>query len=522
MASAYNRRMDVARRTWLVAAVAVALASGCATLPPLDDRVASTARTDTAATPLGRAIAPEVAAHPGRSGVHPLASPLEAFATRVYLADAAASTLDVQYYLWHDDETGTLLLEALWRAAERGVRVRALIDDIATASQDERLAALDAHPNVEVRLYNPFANRRMRAADFVADFARVNRRMHNKSFTADNQATIVGGRNVGNEYYGAGDAVEFADLDVIAVGPVVREVSGAFDLYWNSPSAYPAASLLPRADDAMRARLADTFAATRRDPEAAAYVAALRDSPQVRALLERRLPFEWTTVLLVRDEPRKTLDTTDDRGLLLLATLLPALGAPQRSFDLVSPYFVPGEAGTDAIVAMAQRGVRVRILTNSLAATDVGPVHAGYAKRREALLRAGVRLYEFKPTAAPPPTGAKKGVAGSRAASLHAKTFAIDGRRIFVGSFNFDPRSARLNTEMGLVIDSETLAGRLARTIDGIGRDAYEVRLRDDGRLEWIERTDAGEVRHEVEPGTSAWRRAWIRSLEALPIDWLL
>ena len=235
----------------MIARVALALlasfVAGCASLPPLEGRVESHAIAPSAGTRLGQAIARDAAAHPGRSGIHPLYAPLDAFAARIFLAHAAERTLDVQYYLWHDDETGTLLLEAMWRAADRGVRVRLLVDDIDTAGQDARLAAFDAHPNVEVRLYNPFPNRRWRALDFAGDFARVNRRMHNKSFTADGQVAIVGGRNVGNEYYGAGDAVEFADLDVVAVGPVVREVSAAFDLYWNSASAYPLASLVPAA-----------------------------------------------------------------------------------------------------------------------------------------------------------------------------------------------------------------------------------------------------------------------------------
>ncbi len=500
----------------------VAWVAGCASLPPLDGRTDSRAATDTAATRLGRGVATSVASHPGRSGIHPLSTPSEAFAARVFLADAAERSLDVQYYLWHDDETGTLLLEALWRAAARGVRVRLLLDDINTSGQDARLAALDADPNVEVRLYNPFVHRRTRALDFVVDFDRANRRMHNKSFTADNQVAIVGGRNVGNEYYGAGEGVEFTDLDVVAIGPVVRDVSDAFDLYWNSPSAYPIASLVPAPADG-RALLEGAFAATRADPDASAYLAALRDSPQVRELVGGRLPYEWSDARVVRDEPGKTLDTTEDRSLLLLATLLPAIGEPRTSFDLVSPYFVPGERGTEVLVSLATRGVRVRILTNSLAATDVGPVHAGYAKRREALLRAGVRLYEFKPLAAPPATGAKKGIAGSRAGSLHAKTFAIDGARLFVGSFNFDPRSARLNTELGLVIDSPALARRLVERLDAnLSAVAWEVRLRDDGALEWIDRGEGGEVRLADEPQTSALRRAWIRALSALPIDALL
>ena len=223
------------------------------------------------------------------------------------------------------------------------------------------------------------------------------------------------------------------------------------------------------------------------------------------------------------DDPLKALQADPGERSAVLDGLRAAMAAATSEITLVSPYFVPGERGTEVLASLARRGVRVRILTNSLAATDVGPVHAGYAKRREALLRAGVRLYEFKPLAAPPASGAKKGIAGSRAGSLHAKTFAIDDEHIFVGSFNFDPRSARLNTEMGLVIDSPTLARRLVARLDAdLQAMAWEVRLRDDGALEWIEQGASGEVRHATEPQTSAMRRAWVHSLSFLPIDWLL
>ena len=223
----------------IATALLAALVAGCASLPPLDGRVESRALADTNATRLGRAIAPEVAAHGGRSGVYPLPSPADAFAARAFLAFTAERSLDVQYYMWHDDETGVLLLEALWRAAERGVRVRLLLDDIDTSRFDAQLAAFDAHPLVEVRLYNPFPNRSMRALDFMSDFARVNRRMHNKSFTADNQFTIVGGRNVGDEYFDAGQDFLFVDLDALAIGPIVDAVSRDFDRYWASESSYP-------------------------------------------------------------------------------------------------------------------------------------------------------------------------------------------------------------------------------------------------------------------------------------------
>jgi putative cardiolipin synthase len=508
----------------LFAAALVLLATGCASLPSLEGRKETIALTDTAGTRLGRATAPEASAHPGKAGIHPLPVPTDAFAARVLLAAAAEKSLDVQYYIWHGDQTGYLLYEAMWSAAERGVRVRILLDDANTKGLDETIAVLDAHPNIEVRLYNPLMQREARLMNFVTDFSRVNRRMHNKSFTADNQAAIVGGRNVGNEYFGAGDESLFTDLDVIAIGPVVREVSTEFDLYWNSASAYPAASIVPAPAPDARAKLEAKFAAVRADPESVTYVKALRETELVRQLLAGRLPMEWADAQVVRDDPAKTLATSALTELLLLSELLPAIGQPKTSFDLLSPYFVPGDNGTAELEKLARNGVKVRVLTNSLAVTDVSAVHAGYAKRRCDLLRAGVHLYEFKPLGTEHGKEAKGKTGSSSVGLLHAKTFALDGDRIFVGSFNFDQRSAHLNTEMGLVIDSPILAQRLSTTLDrDLPKTAYELRIATDGRCpEWIERTPSGETVYDVEPGTSAGQRSWIQFLEALPIESLL
>ncbi len=511
----------------IIAFVVVALAAllaGCATLPSLESGTATTALTDTAETRLGRALAAGVAANPGKTGIHPLLKPHDAFAARALLAAQAEKSLDVQYYIWHPDQVGYLLFEALLRAAERGVRVRLLLDDINTRGLDPIIAVLDAHPNVDVRLYNPLVQRGARALNFMTDFERVNRRMHNKSFTVDNQVTIVGGRNIGNEYFGAGEGVVFVDLDVIAVGPAVRDVSNQFDLYWNSPSAYPAASLVGAPAPDAAATLEAKFKSTRSDPEAVAYLDALRATPLVREIVERRLVFEWATARLVHDDPAKTLDKTARTDILLFPELVRTIGRPEKTFDLISPYFVPGDGGTAGLVAAAGRGVKVRILTNSLAASDVGAVHAGYAKRREDLLRAGVQLYELKPTAGRESRDEKSSVGSSSSSGLHAKTFAVDRSRVFVGSFNFDQRSARLNTEMGLVIDSPKLAQGLAEFFDSVvPLAAYEVRLAADGRsLEWVERTASEVKRYDTEPGTSWLKRLSVDFMSILPIEGLL
>jgi len=511
------------RITGLLVAIFASLIAGCASLPSLQGRSVSHAYADTNQTRLGHALAQHVAPHPGQTGIYPLPDARDAFVARIVLADTADRSLDIQYYIWHGDETGYLLFEAVWRAAERGVRVRLLVDDQGTSGLDDTLATLDAHPNIEVRLYNPFTIRRMRAFNFVTDFSRLNRRMHNKSFTADDQATIVGGRNIGNEYFSAGSGVWFQDLDVIAVGAIVHKVSNAFDRYWNSRSAYPLSRIVGTAAPDATRTLKARFREVRAAPLAVSYIEALRDTPLARRLLASNLEFTWTTARLLIDAPTKTLDTTGREDILLLSSMLKAVGRPARSVDLVSPYFVPGEDGTAALAALARHGVKVRVLTNSLAATDVLAVHAGYAKRREDLLKAGVVLYELKPSALESESKQKRSFSASSSASLHAKTFAIDGNRVFVGSFNFDQRSAQLNTEMGLLVDSPQLARRLVQAFDNkIPAASYEVRLASDGTLEWIERTPSGQKRYDSEPGVGFAKGASVDFLSLLPIDWML
>ena len=519
--------MSIAMRrllAWTLAALA-ALMTGCASLPSPQERIASSAITDTADTRLGRSMAPIVAAMPGVSGIHAFEEPHDAFAARVLLAAAAEKSLDAQYFIWNGDQVGTLLFEALWNAAERGVRVRLLLDDANTGGLDPTLAALDAHPNIELRLYNPFTYRGSRAVGYLTDFARLNRRMHNKSFTADNQVSVVGGRNIANEYFGAGSGIGFADLDVLVIGPVVRDVSNEFDLYWNSASAYPAAAFVGASGADGAAALQARFTETLADPVSVDYIRAVREAPLINELLERRLALEWTTAQVIHDDPAKTLDTSERTEILLFPELMKKFGRPDKSFDIVSPYFVPGDEGTAMLVELARRGVKVRVLTNSLASSDESIVHAGYMKRRRDLLLAGVALYELKPTANNESLKVKGRFGSGKVAGLHAKTYAVDGARIFVGSFNFDQRSARLNTEMGIVIDSQVFAKALASFFDKVVPElAYEVRLaaQGDGLL-WIERTAAGqEKRYDSDPETDGFKRWKVEVMSTLPIDWLL
>lgn len=502
----------------LLLLASLAILARCNRLPPLGNRTASSVITDTATTRLGMRVSPLVAAHPGISGVYPLRDARDAFAARHLLANAAERTLDVQYYIWRNDLSGTLLLKALVDAADRGVRVRLLLDDNNTSGLDTVLAAIDSHPRIEVRLFNPFAIRSPRALAYLTDLPRLNRRMHNKSFTADNQVTIIGGRNVGDEYFGATDGVLFADLDVIGIGPVVHDVSKDFDRYWGSESAYPAERLLPSVGAAKVAELSQKAARVERDRAAVAYMEAVRRSSFVSDAPAGALAYEWAVTRMISDPPAKVLGRAD-RKELLFQKFGEIFGTPSKSVDLISPYFVPGSGGVDLFGGWSRHGVEVRVLTNSLEATDVAVVHAGYARRRKALLEAGVALYEMRATPSVPPAGSA-GPFGSSGASLHAKTFAVDRERIFIGSFNFDPRSAELNTEMGFVIDSPALARRMAEVFDErVPMNAYEVRLSGSGELVWLERRGEQVVRHRREPGTGFWKRVGIALLSALPIE---
>jgi putative cardiolipin synthase len=495
-----------------------ALVTGCASLPSLQDRPATYALQPSADGPLGSAVLPQVQQHPGLSGVVPIADGRIAFGVRASLVRTSTRSIDIQTYIWHPDATGTLMFEEVLRAAERGVRVRLLLDDLNTSGTDPTLALLASQPNLELRLYNPFVNRSSVAIGYMTDFTRLNHRMHNKSFTVDNVISVVGGRNIADEYFEIGTA-GLVDLDVVVIGDAVRQVSSEFDLFWNSASAYPARMMIPDTAAEPRAALARRAKAIEDDPESAKYAEAVAHTDVVTRMLAGTLRPEWTTAHLVHDDPAKTLSTEDNAELLLLPRLEEAFGRPMKSLDLISPYFVPGEAGTAALSALVKRGVQVRVLTNSLASTDVKSVQSGYVKHRGALLRAGVQLFELKPDAGTIERRSGEIGRGSKA-GLHAKTYTVDGRAIFVGSFNMDPRSTKLNTEMGLVIDSATLAARLSADVDKAYPDlAYRVSIGPDGRVMWEDGT--GKV-YDTDPGSAWFERAIVRIGSWLPIDWLL
>ena len=498
--------------------------------PRLADAPEKTAAFDRPGeTPLGRRFEPALAAHPGESGLYVLKSGLDAFAARVGLIERAERALDLQVYIFHGDVTGRLILGRLLGAAQRGVRVRLLLDDMGTAGLDAELAAADAHPALEVRLFNPFARGLAglaRTLDLLARVRRLNHRMHNKLLTADGAAGIVGGRNVGDEYFDARTDVNFADLDLLAVGPVVAELGASFDLYWNSPYAVPitAWESLCKGPQEL-ARLCAELEALEAEQRNSPYAARLREADIVQAAAAGELPLLWARTHAVADLPRKIEARGDEVAETLLTTRMgPLLPEARSEILIVSPYFVPRDAGVQSLVERAERGVRVRVLTNSLAATDVAAVHAGYAPSRRELLAGGVELYELRPSGDALVERHRRGLFGSSQASLHAKTFTLDRRTVFVGSLNLDPRSVVLNTELGLVVESEELASDMLRSFELLASPQFSYRLelersRNGTHLIWRGEESGRALELSTDPGTSWWQRVRVCLLSLLPIQ---
>ena len=518
-----HRRPDALLLTALL--LIAFLMSACQPTAPKDrahsEALSTAAGADTA---LGRALAPQLLKHPGLSGVVVLPNSLDAFTARMLAISAAQRSIDIQYYIWRDDITGNLLLRALHEAAQRNVRVRLLIDDNGTSGLDGKLALLNAEPNAEVRLFNPFPIRRFKPLAFLTDFQRLNRRMHNKSFTVDGQLTIVGGRNIGDEYFGATRGVAFTDLDVMVAGTVVDDVSRDFDRYWNHEAAYPLEALVDMPSQRKAQALLKAEADAGLAPKAHAYVDALANSTFFSMLMDGTLEYEWVKVRMVSDDPDKALGKAAPEGMLT-ARLREVLETPTQSVDLISPYFVPTQDGVDIFGAWAQQGVRVRILTNAMEATDVLAVHGGYAPYRVPLLQHGVSLFEMRRAGQREIPKEKAGPFGSSGTSLHAKTFAVDGERIFVGSFNFDPRSAQLNTELGFVIESPAMAMTLSAAFENdILHNAYQLQLGEENNLVWLQRGPDGDITKEwhKEPHSRLWQRLCVKFLSTLPIESLL
>jgi putative cardiolipin synthase len=494
----------------------------------------STAVTPAAGTPIAKSVAPvEAALDSNQSGFRLLTLNTNALLSRVVLADKSQQSIDLQTYIYENDDTGRLLAQALLKAADRGVRVRVLVDDITKGEESLRLLeALDAHENIEVRWFNPFASRNpsglSKAAQMLHDFRRLYRRLHNKCYIVDNRVAIVGGRNIADDYFDASGQNNYRDLDLLAVGPVVRAASNAFDLYWNDQATFPAArwasaKTSPADLDKVRGEIGKQVRAFADSDYAQAAAQELPDGPTA----DRAGDWFWGQAVMAADQPEKIEVEGGDHPELLIAPKVKELmfGATSEML-LLTPYFVPSKDDRAALIALASKGVAVKVATNSLASSDQPAVHSAYGPMRKELLAGGVQLYEVKPRAGVQQTTAQdphKGV------TLHAKSFVVDGRYTFVGSMNLDQRSANLNTEQGMVVDSPALAQAVAQYFATVTLPANSWRLaREDkggdggGQILWVDEKDGKPRTTDHEPEVGPLRRTEVLLLKLLPIDGML
>jgi putative cardiolipin synthase len=520
--------MDARSLRLTLAACLVVLVAGCSTTPPRAAKPVSEAVAPVAQTPATAYVAAEEQTHPdGQSGFRLLTRATNALMSRVALADQAAQSIDLQTYIFNDDATGRLVAGRLLAAADRGVRVRLLVD-AAESPAPALFDALDAHDNVEVRLFNPFGTRdpgRLSTlAQMLREFGRLNRRMHNKAFIVDNRVAIIGGRNIGDEYFDASEGSNFRDLDLLAIGPVVRDASRAFDAYWNDATTVPAVAYGGKHDgveglEALRKRLASNARKFVESDYAQAVIAELpHGATEVR-------PGEWFwgPAELVADQPEKVAMRVDEPQLRIGPRLRQVLDAAQSQVVMTTPYFVPGKSDAEELLALVARGVKVSVLTNSLASTDHATVHGAYAERRRGLLEGGVRLFELRPR---PEVAPSEAIEGSGAdVALHAKSFVVDRRYVFVGSLNMDQRSKLLNTEMGIIVDNPQLAEAVVGYFESATApaSAYEVVIESPGGpLRWVTEENGQRVVLTHEPEAGVRRRIKSLLTRLLPVDNLL
>jgi putative cardiolipin synthase len=505
---------------WMVLALAVLVLSGLLLADRLTPRgngaPSQSLPLQPAQTAIDREVLPHLAAHPGQTGAALLHDGLDAFAVRAAASRLAGRSLDLQYYMWHDDLVGHLLAKEVVAAADRGVRVRILIDDINTKGLDPALLALDANPRIEIRLYNPFRNRGgvWRTLEMVQRFFSVNHRMHNKAWIVDGRVAVVGGRNIGNEYFEADEGVNFRDLDMLLVGPAVADASTIFDGFWNSTAAVPIHALNPQKPQTLR----ELMRQIDRESDAAAarrYLDRVAASPTVQRMSNRTLPLHWVgTIHVVSDPPLKV---ASDHAVWLSQSIFAQVQTARSEALLISPYFVPGKNGAQVLGQLARHGAQVGVVTNSLAANDVPAVHSGYERYRGRLLDSGVQLFEIRRN------GPKvaQGLFGSSGASLHTKAYVINRTEGFVGSFNLDPRSANLNTEMGVMFSDAGLADDLRKEYLRLASPvlSYQVRRSKNGSMEWVDGSTQPPITLDHEPDAGWWLRTSTRLMSWLPIQ---
>ena len=499
--------------------------TNCEKLPDNTGRTPTHAISGGEDTTLGRDFSELIKDQdPKHSGVLLLKHGLDAFVGRALLASLAERSIDVQYYMFHQDTVGQLLIDQLIKAADRGVRVRMLIDDIYGSEADDVWTALDAHPKIQVRLFNPFVRDAAKNLQWITRFRNVNYRMHSKSFTVDNQATIVGGRNIGDEYFDANPELAFADLDLMAIGPVVPEVSEAFDQYWNSDWAYPASALTrpaaPEQLNDLRKRM-DIFP---QHESAATYIKALKNSDLANSLRAGHLQFNWAEAKAIHDSSEKKARGENWQAELLISQLWPYMQKATEELIIVSPYFVPGKKGAKALCDLSEKGVKVRIFTNSLASNDVAAVHAGYEKYRKQLLRAGVMLFELDEEVKEVIKKKFIWLPGLSKSSLHAKVVVLDKKAMFVGSMNLDQRSLHINNEIGILFLNPEIAGQSAEDFHrNIEKVAFRLILNagSSGResIRWHLKKDEGDIIYDKEPYVGFWKRLGVWFIGLMPLE---
>jgi len=514
---------------WAALCASLLILSGCATVQSSHhfDHPVSVGLSDPQDTALGGRVSALAASHPGASGFHILTAGVDGLLTRIQMIDAAQKSLDLQYFIFRGDTTGQLILAALRRAAARGVAIRLLVDDGDTLEGDERVLALRAEPNVDLRVFNPFRyrghNRLLRAVEFFATLARLDYRMHNKLLLVDNSLALIGGRNIGDEYFQVDPQGQFADDDVFVAGPVVQTLSGSFDEFWNSQFAVPIAALTRQSAEDLRA-------ARQHHPQARIdgvdYSARIASGEPFASLLDGRLELVWATAEVLSDSPDKRSVEAGEPGRTMVRGVLERARQAQREFLMINPYIVPTGAESRMLEELRGRDVRVGIVTDSLQSTRDVLVYAGYVHSRLPLLREGVELYEVRAQ-----LGTTRGSGQTARVSrlgkfgLHAKLMVFDRQRIFIGSMNFDERSRHLNTEIGLIIESAALADLTAARFNAMALppNAYRPSLvggtgAQGGRLQWTTQENGLTVTYDKEPSPSRWRRFITGLLAWLPV----
>jgi putative cardiolipin synthase len=501
-------------RNTLVPLAAVLVLAGCAGLPRHVHKSPSTAFEQPETTTLGRIVAAEDVGK-SLSGIRLLSTGEEALASLIALADHAERTLDIQYYIIHEDDSSRALLHHVRLAADRGVRVRVLIDDLNTAGEDRRYLHLSTHVNVEVRVFNPFTAGRFatwtRLLASATNIRRINHRMHNKLFVADDALAITGGRNIGDQYFTLDPRSNFVDLDVVAAGAIVPQLSASFDQFWNSKYAFPIASVAASVD-------AEAASAPPVEPQTSD-----KDRWLAQAIDAQKLDLIWAPATVLADQPAKITSETSPNEELTIANDITALMATaKQDLSIISPYFVPGKQGVALIAKLVENGVHVRILTNSLASTDSPLVDIGYARYRVALLKLGVELREMRPKLGQ--KHARFHPFRSSNASLHAKALVIDQKIVFIGSLNMDERSRKINSELGLVISSAEVAHEVTGLLDDISSadGSFKLQLDRHGRVEWVSGDVGSQKVWHTEPETSRTERVWLAILSPFAPDELL